>query len=1075
MNSFGRNGNSNSDRRVFTKETLGVVLTLFSTLSVVCLISRDKIFSVPGQILNSFLFGCFGYFAYLVFGLLAFVGVLMLIGKKLKIRKSVVALVSLFFLFTAMLLQVITMKGDASLSYGEYISKAYLMAEESGVTSCSAGGFFTALLTYLPQKLFTEVGCYVVFSVLIALSAYALISRLVKKKAEKPHETDKFKGSFVEEAEEIANENNAATEETVREVPVTANKPQKAGARLFVNEAAPFEFKSKREIKNEEKESLKNKILGNKPTSSSDSSYSTMYGEEIRSKMNYIKTPPSIDVGRILNDNNNSNGGSYGNVTISGVIKRETYGKKEETKPEIPYTVKDGNAPETEAEEVKQRSEEFSEKYVNEENFMGNRNVSAKPENNVAENTAVKETPVGQESDNGGLSKPETEVGRFSAEHERGRFSSAEPETSRFSPERETGRFSQDGETGRFSADNEQSRFTPESETKEEEPETNEFERRFSSRITENDSEKEDEPTISPVQSRRAREILFDNENKEENNGEERAFISRAEKDGNDSLGGFRDTSLYRRGRNLEENVPEVTEEPTDEAPSEELLAEEDIPINREYFRPPLDLLVQHNVGVERPKENHEERMEIIQRTLEEFKINAIPQSYVQGPSITRYEIMMPAGISVKRVLAYDDDLKMRLAAKDGVRIEAPIPGKNLVGIEVANQVKVTVGLREVLEGIKPESFKENSLMFAIGKNLVGESIADNLAKGPHYLVAGATGSGKSVCLNVMIISLIMRYSPEEMRLILVDPKRVEFRSYEHLPHLMTDEIITEPKAVLAMLTWAYEEMERRYKVFESSPGFVVDIEGYNKNVASDTVAKMPRIVIIIDELADLMESCKRELESKIRLLAQKARSAGIHLVLATQRPSVDIITGTIKANLPSRIAFKVMNFNDSQTILGEQGAEKLLGNGDMLYKNSVMPGYERYQGAFISTREVNAIVSYIKEHNKAYFDKGFTDYMNNALRPKTDETAVADNGGDNTENSANNALFIQALDLAVNSGTIAISQIQRHFQIGYARAGGIIDKMEKMGYVSVSEGSKARKVLLTREEFEARYGNANE
>lgn len=1039
MNSFGRNGNSNSDRRVFTKETSGVVLTLFSTLSVVCLISRDKIFSVPGQILNSFLFGCFGYFAYLVFGALAFVGVLMLIGKKLKIRKSDVALVSLFVLFTAMLLQVITMKGDASLSYGEYIKKAYLMAEESGVTSCSAGGFFTALLTYFPHRLLTEVGCYVMFSVLIALSAYALISRFVKNKAEKPRETDKFRGAFVEEKEVISNEGNIMAEETAKEESVTANKPQKAGAKLFINDAAPFEFKSKREIKNEEKEYLKNKISGNKHTSSSDSSYSTMYGEEMRSKMNYIKTPPSIDVSRILNDNNNSGSGSYGNVTISGAIKRDTYGKREETKPEIPYTVKEGNAPETEAEEVKQRSEEFSEKYVNEDIFVRNRNVSAKQENINPQNAEVNETPVGQESDNDGLSKPETEVGRFSAEHEAGRFSSTE------------------------------------SETKKNESETNEFERRFSSRITENDTEKEDEPTISPVQSRRAREILFDNENNEENSGEERAFISRAEKDGNDSLGGLRDTNLYRRGRNLEEKVPDKTEESTAEEPSEELLAEEDIPINREYFRPPLDLLVQHNVGVERPKENHEERMEIIQRTLEEFKINAIPQSYVQGPSITRYEIMMPAGISVKRVLAYDDDLKMRLAAKDGVRIEAPIPGKNLVGIEVANQVKVTVGLREVLEGIKPESFKENSLMFAIGKNLVGESIADNLAKGPHYLVAGATGSGKSVCLNVMIISLIMRYSPEEMRLILVDPKRVEFRSYEHLPHLMTDEIITEPKAVLAMLTWAYEEMERRYKVFESSPGFVVDIEGYNKNVASDTVAKMPRIVIIIDELADLMESCKRELESKIRLLAQKARSAGIHLVLATQRPSVDIITGTIKANLPSRIAFKVMNFNDSQTILGEQGAEKLLGNGDMLYKNSVMPGYERYQGAFISTREVNAIVSYIKEHNKAYFDKGFTDYMNNALRPKTDETAVSESGGDNTENSANNALFVQALDLAVNSGTIAISQIQRHFQIGYARAGGIIDKMEKMGYVSVSEGSKARKVLLTREEFEARYGNANE
>jgi len=395
----------------------------------------------------------------------------------------------------------------------------------------------------------------------------------------------------------------------------------------------------------------------------------------------------------------------------------------------------------------------------------------------------------------------------------------------------------------------------------------------------------------------------------------------------------------------------------------------------------------------------------------------------------------------------------------------------NVVCIEVANNVRTTVGLREVMEGSAQSQKNKGGLIFALGKDLVGNPIVDDLAKGPHYLVAGATGSGKSVCLNLMIVSLIMRYSPEDLRLILVDPKGVEFINYEHIPHLMIDEIITEPKKALAVLSWAYNEMERRFSVFrESGGGLVVDIDSYNSVVASDTVAKMPRIVIIIDELADLMETCKKDLESRIRAIAQKARAAGIHLVLATQRPSVDIITGTIKANLPSRIAFKVMNFNDSQTILSEAGAEKLLGNGDMLYKTARMSSVERYQGAYISSREVNNVVTYIKEHNKAYFDDELQDFLEKETRPKQEDTSIDGDGGDDANEV--NEFFLKALWLAVNTETVSISQLQRRFQIGYSRAGGLVDKMERMGFVSGNEGSKARRVLITREQFIERFGN---
>ena len=558
------------------------------------------------------------------------------------------------------------------------------------------------------------------------------------------------------------------------------------------------------------------------------------------------------------------------------------------------------------------------------------------------------------------------------------------------------------------------------------------------------------------ISTRRMRDIFLSEEKEDKPEPKETlGFTSRVKNDGN--LG-------TRRGLGYVQSEPEIVEEkPKKPAP----------PINRKYNHPPFDLLETYSQPINAEDENHAERMEIIQRTLEEFHINAVPQSFVQGPSVTRYEIMMPAGISVKKVLGYDDDLKMRLAARDGVRIEAPIPGKNLVGIEVANKIKVTVGLKEVMEGLEGKKNKPTALMFAVGKDIVGNSISYDLAKGPHYLIAGATGSGKSVALHVMIVSLLMRYSPEELKLVLVDPKSVEFRKYEHIPHLLVDEIITEPKRALTLLQWAYDETNRRNEMFTACGGMISNIDDYNTQIASDTIPKLPRIVFVIDELADLMEACKKDLEQRIRMIAAKSRSAGIHLVLATQRPSVDVITGTIKANLPSRIALKVMNFADSQTILGEAGAEKLLGNGDMLYKDSSMADYERYQGAYVSGREVTNIVEYIKTHNTAYFDDGVQEFLDKETRPAPENVQSGDNAGGDADEF--DSYFLKALWLAVNSQTVSISQLQRRFQIGYARAGGLVDKMERMGFVSGNEGSKARRVLMTKEEFENRFGTIDD
>jgi S-DNA-T family DNA segregation ATPase FtsK/SpoIIIE len=473
--------------------------------------------------------------------------------------------------------------------------------------------------------------------------------------------------------------------------------------------------------------------------------------------------------------------------------------------------------------------------------------------------------------------------------------------------------------------------------------------------------------------------------------------------------------------------------------------------------------------------EEHKTNMEIIKQTLSEFNIEAEPQSYVQGPTITRYEVMMPTGVSARKVLGCVDQLQMRLASASGVRVQAPIPGKNLVGIEVANAHPEKVGLREVLElaAAKGPS-KPNSLMFALGKDIVGNPICDNLAKGPHYLVAGSTGAGKSVCLNAMIISLIMRYSPEELRLFLVDPKTVEFSAYKHLPHLMIDEIITSARKAKEMLKWAHVEMERRFKVLYDCDAIACrDIDDYNSRIASDTVAKMPRIVIIIDELADLMmQENKKELEGEICSIAQKARAVGIHLVVATQRPSVDVVTGLIKTNLPSRIAFKTTSHTDSQTILDRGGAEQLLGNGDMLYKNAQMPYTERYQGAFIDNFEVNNVVQYIIKNNQAYFDDELQEYLEKVSNPEPEpapeEVRVVD------ENPENDATFLTALWFAITKTTVSISSLQRRFSFGFSRAGRIIDLMDRMGYLAPSEGgNKPRKVLLSAEEYLQKYGEA--
>lgn len=445
-----------------------------------------------------------------------------------------------------------------------------------------------------------------------------------------------------------------------------------------------------------------------------------------------------------------------------------------------------------------------------------------------------------------------------------------------------------------------------------------------------------------------------------------------------------------------------------------------------------------------------------IEQTMKNFGIDASISQINKGPTITCYELQPAPGVKVSKIVNLADDLALNLATSD-IRIEAPIPGKAAVGIEVPNKIKDSVSLKELLESEEYLSL-DSKLPLTLGKNISGIPIISTIDKMPHLLIAGATGSGKSVCINTIIMSILFRAYPHEVKLLLIDPKVVELSIYNGIPHLLIP-VITEPKKAASALGWAVDEMERRYKLFAKNN--VRDISSYNNKFKNNEDDKLPKILIIIDELADLMMVAAQEIEDYICRLAQMARAAGIYLIIATQRPSVDVITGIIKANIPSRISFAVSSQIDSRTILDMAGAEKLLGKGDMLFSPSNLSKPIRVQGAFISDEEVEKVVDYLKSQN-------ITEYDDNIIESIEQDITISNLKEDTDE------LLIDAINLVVEEGQASISLLQRRLKIGYARAARIVDEMEARGIVGGFEGSKPRKVLVSKEDIESHLRSEN-
>jgi S-DNA-T family DNA segregation ATPase FtsK/SpoIIIE len=473
--------------------------------------------------------------------------------------------------------------------------------------------------------------------------------------------------------------------------------------------------------------------------------------------------------------------------------------------------------------------------------------------------------------------------------------------------------------------------------------------------------------------------------------------------------------------------------------------------ISKEYVPPPLSLLEKDkgkpNVG------DLKGNMNIIQRTLLNFGISVEMDEVTIGPTVTRYALKPAQGVKLSRIVGLQNDLALALAAHP-IRIEAPIPGKSLVGIEIPNKVKSTVGLATLLADDKFQN-SPKPLTIALGRGLSGKASFGNLAKMPHALVAGTTGSGKSVTIHSIITSLLYRNGPEDLKLIMVDPKRVELTLYNKIPHLLTP-VITEPKKTILALKWAAREMDRRYDVLEAES--VRDIESYHSNIYAkakkDEIAeRMPYIVIVIDELADIMQAYPRELESAIVRLAQMSRAVGIHLILSTQRPSVNVITGLIKANVPTRIALQVSSQIDSRTILDQGGAEKLLGAGDMLYASAEMSQPDRLQSAFISEEEVKKVVSYLK---KAYEDEIPETIELSGSIEKGSNALFSDSMGDEGDDD----LYEDARTTVIEAGKASTSYLQRKLGVGYARAAKLIDMLEERGVIGPGNGAKPRDVI---------------
>lgn len=1095
-----KNNKSGSKSYIFTRETIGMTLLLFSVVVLFILLTREAVVSNFGKAICTFMYGAFGYGAYFVIALLSYFGVWLVAEKKIKVKASIKLSISAGVIALFLLFHAVTTRNMSLDSFGGYLNANYMSAAE-GWSGYTFGGAVCGMLVYPVAKFTTFIGAYVIFSVLFALCAYWAFLMLFKgklgksshKKIERIVEEnpdDRLTDpSLIPAADHLysVNDSQEIVDNRVAEqyVAPVQPAPQPAQQPVYVEQPQPVYVAQPQPEQSDDKFSQRNlgrKILFEKGEFAAESYKRNM----IFSGDSYFSRPVKSDGDYLSSFSSNSSAHkaapktqSYTQDYQENVINKPVteipssyiYGDKpvqslddSNNQPEDTYQdkVKDNNElniVDTDAQNIRKseqheelrteelnhvvrperpieqlRQHEYVEPPVNEIDILGERVRHASP---IEEEKPVEQIVPAEPAD---TSKQEKSTGIissfFTGDSIRGNGSinvSRGRDERRIVPEEETSKqniFDDDGDDGEV--DLGEDRFGVAS-------------RGGFDRVERTDRTDRVQHSDSPASVDRGVGFVAPSTDRQPQ-PEERVV-------------GFTNPDSEKK------NIPAVPSN-TEEKP-----AEKPKHVWQKYVRPPLDLLDDHPEDANSNAEEIEENKRIIVDILENFKIASEISNVTIAPAITRYDVTIFDKTKTRTALGYKNDIALALMKKN---VNTYLNySKGVISIEVPNTKCTIVGLKSMLVSPQFVNAKPSSLTFGLGKNIDGEVVCPDITKMPHLLVAGTTGSGKSVCLNALLISLLYKYGPEDLRLILVDPKQNEFVSYNKLPHLMINEILYDIDKVIKALNWAIQEMERRYQLFKemSEMGKATsDIGDYNSHV-TDSSEKLPKIVIVLDEFGDLMLQAKKDIESKIIRLVQKSRACGIHLILATQRPSVDCITGLIKSNLPTRMAFQVGSYENSRIILDTGGAEKLLGNGDMYYKSPKSTDLVRIQGCLVSPNEKQRVTDFVKEHNETYFDEEATNFINKVEEPEDNGGGdIADDGGD----AKIDETYIKALEYCVMSNMASVSMIQRRFPVGYIKACKIIDWMTNMNYITPSEGSKPRKVLISKEEFMNTYGDGN-
>lgn len=1007
---------------ILTKETMGMTLMLFSVIVFIMLLSHTTIFAGVGGAICCFMYGTFGYGSLLVVALLGYLGEWLVFGKKLKIgfKKTVTIIltsVMLFLLFHAASTNSYPING-----YGEYISNCYKNAQY-GYSGYTLGGVVSAIVVFPILAMGGHVTAYVIFSLLAVLCG-ALTFLAFKGTVSVRLRKVKIKDSEVEES--YAANATDTTPVNIEYAPEVATQQQ-----LSISE------RQQRENVKENKFSQKNlgrRILFEK---------GEFAAESYRRNM-------------IFNEN------SYFNHPVTSeadYLSSFTTDKTEKSKHVEPQSY----------------TQSYQYNVYNQSSLMPtNYVVEEKPENSGSDSYQEQSYRAQEEQPYyGGYNEP---VDAYSSQPEE-----VQPEPQEIYPSQEepyTPPARERGTVG-FSEANQAQPAEEEShveEIKNVPPVVEENKDTDVCNFLDNNSARGAVGRQSAQRSERSNAGLFDDDASDDDD----IFAVRTDRGARTDADSARRTeravpttpvTQERVSRRVEEvkrtdNTGVQPPQPAEEKPKH---------VWKKYVRPSLDLLDNYPENSNVNTGEIEDNKRTIVQALERYKISSEVSNVTIGPAITRYDVIIHDKTNIKRSLGYRDAIAMELM-KENVTAYLNY-SKGALSIEVPNNKRSIVGLKTMLASSKFLNSKQNSLTFALGKNVEGEVVCPDITKMPHLLVAGTTGSGKSICLSALLVSLLYKYGPEELRLILVDPKQVEFISYDKLPHLMINEIIYDVDKAIKALNWAIKEMERRYTLFKDMTENGVatkNLDEYNAHLPEGE-EKLPKIVIILDEFGDLMLQAKKDIESRIIKLVQKARACGIHLILATQRPSVDCITGLIKSNLPTRIGFKVNSFDDARTIFDIGGAEKLLGKGDSYFRSAENPDLARIQCCFVDTHEVQKVTDFVKANNETYFDQSVSDFINTVEQEETANSMVSGGGeGEDGETKIDDT-FIKALKYCVTSNQASVSMIQRRFPVGYIKACKIIDWMENMNYVTPSEGSKPRKVLLSKDEFFNIYGDVDD